>query len=355
MAGAAAGEGGRAERALHRPRRHGYGHLGCYGSPIATPNLDALAKDGLLRSNMHTTELCSPSRSCIITGRNHHSNHLACLTNASTGYPGSDGYIPFENGFLSEILLDQGYTTYCVGKWHLAPEETMTAAGPYDRWPLGREFERYYGFLGGDTHQYYPELVRDNSQTEPEAAPEEGYHLTPDLVAKAKAMIADSKQVAPQEPFFMYLALGAMHSPHHGPREWADRYKGQFDAGWDAYRNQVFERQKQLGILPANTELSRHDPDVQDWDRLPAGERRLHARMMEVFAGFLTHTDHHIGELVQFLKDLGEYENTLIMVISDNASDSALEQPAREKARPKVDAVADRVAQRGRSDDRARS
>jgi arylsulfatase len=298
----------------------GYGHLGCYGSPIATPNLDALAKDGLRYSNMHTTALCSPSRSCIITGRNHHSNHLACLTNASTGYPGSDGYIPFENGFLSEILLDQGYNTYCVGKWHLAPEETMTAAGPYDRWPLGRGFERYYGFLGGDTHQYYPELVRDNSQTEPEATPEAGYHLTPDLVAKAKAMIADAKQVAPQKPFFMYLALGATHSPHHVPREWADRYKGQFDAGWDAYRKQVFERQKQLGILPANTELSRHDPDVQDWDRLPAGERRLYARMMEVFAGFLTHTDHHIGELVQFLKDMGEYENTLIMVISDNGA-----------------------------------
>ena len=183
----------------------GFGHLGCYGSPIATPNIDALAADGLRYSNMHTTALCSPSRSCILTGRNHHSNHLACLTNGSTGYPGSDGYIPFENGFLSEILLQNGYNTYCVGKWHLAPEETMTAAGPYDRWPLGRGFERYYGFLGGDTNQYYPELVRDNSQTEPEKTPEEGYHLTPDLVEKAKAMIADAKQVAPNKPFFMYL------------------------------------------------------------------------------------------------------------------------------------------------------
>ncbi len=298
----------------------GYGHLGCYGSAIATPNIDALARDGLLYTNMHTTALCSPSRSCILTGRNHHSNHLACLTNGSTGYPGSDGYIPFENGFLSEMLKERGYNTYCVGKWHLAPEETMTAAGPYDRWPLGRGFERYYGFLGGDTHQYYPELVRDNSQTEPETTPEQGYHLTVDLVEKAKAMIADAKQVAPSKPFCMYFAPGAMHSPHHVPRQWADRYKGVFDAGWDAYRRQVFARQKELGIVPANTELSRHDPDVQDWEKLAPDERRLYARMMEVFAGFLTHTDHHIGELIQFLKDLGEYENTLIMLISDNGS-----------------------------------
>lgn len=298
----------------------GYGHLGCYGSPIATPNIDALAADGLTYSNMNTTALCSPSRSCILTGRNHHSNHLACLTNGSTGYPGSDGYIPFENGFLSEILRAQGYNTYCVGKWHLAPEETMTAAGPYDRWPLGRGFERYYGFLGGDTHQYYPELVRDNSQTEPETTPEQGYHLTPDLVEKATAMIADAKQVAPDKPFFLYFALGAMHSPHHVPREWADRYAGKFDTGWEAYRREVFDRQKQLGLVPAAAELSAPDPDVAEWESLSADERRLYARMMEVFAGFLEHTDHYIGELVGFLKEIGEYENTVIMLVSDNGS-----------------------------------
>jgi len=298
----------------------GYGHLGCYGSPIKTPNIDALAAQGLLYTNMHTTALCSPSRSCIITGRNHHSNHLACLTNGSTGFPGSDGYIPFQNGFMSEILQINGYSTYAVGKWHLTPEEAMTAAGPFDRWPLGRGFERYYGFLGGDTNQYYPELVRDNSQTEPEKTPEEGYHFTADIVEKAKAMIADSKQVAPNKPFFLYFALGATHSPHHVPKEWADKYKGKFDAGWDAYRKEVFANQKKLGILPPETELSRHDPDVQDWDALPADERRLYARMMEVFAGFLTHTDHYVGELIQFLKDMGEYDNTLIMLVSDNGS-----------------------------------
>lgn len=300
----------------------GFGQLGCFGSPIATPNLDALAADGLRYNNMHTTALCSPSRSCILTGRNHHSNGLACITEGSTGYPGSNGYIPFENGFLSEILQQHGYNTYAVGKWHLTPAEANSAAGPYDRWPLGRGFERFYGFLGGDTHQYYPELVRDNSQTEPEKTPEEGYHLTVDLVEKAKAMIADAKQVAPNKPFFMYFCTGAMHAPHHVPQEWADKYKGQFDDGWDAYREKVFAKQKELGIVPANTTLSRHDPDVPDWNGLSADERKLYARMMEVFAGFLEHTDHYIGELIQFLKDMGEYENTLIMVISDNGASS---------------------------------
>lgn len=300
----------------------GFGQLGCFGSPIATPNLDALAADGLRYSNMHTTALCSPSRSCMLTGRNHHSNGMACITEGSMGYPGSNGNIPFENGFLSEILLQKGYNTYAVGKWHLTPTEQISAAGPYDRWPLGRGFERYYGFLAGDSHQYYPELVRDNTQVEPEKTPEEGYHLTPDLVEKAKAMIADAKQVAPNKPFFMYFCTGAMHAPHHVPKEWADKYKGQFDDGWDAYREKVFARQKEMGIIPPHTTLSRHDPDVQDWNSLSADERRLYARMMEVFAGFLEHTDHYIGELIQFLKELGEYDNTLIMVISDNGASS---------------------------------
>lgn len=298
----------------------GFGHLGCYGSPINTPNIDALAKDGLLYNSMHTTALCSPSRSCMLTGRNHHSNGMSCITEGSTGYPGGNGIIPFENGFLSEILLQNGYNTYAIGKWHLTPAEQTSAAGPYDRWPLGRGFERYFGFLGGDTHQYYPELVRDNSQTEPEKTPEEGYHLTPDLVEKAKAMVADAKQVAPDKPFFMYFCTGAQHAPHHVPKEWADKYKGKFDKGWDAYREETFARQMKLGILPKETTLSRHDPDVQDWSKLSADERRLYARMMEVFAGFLEHTDHHIGELIAFLKEIGEYENTLIMLISDNGA-----------------------------------
>jgi hypothetical protein len=187
-----------------------------------------------------------------------------------------------ENGFLSEILHGQGYNTYAVGKWHLTPADQVSAAGPYDRWPLGRGFDRFYGFLGGDTHQYYPELVADNHRVEPERTPEEGYHLTGDLVDKATAFVAEAKQVAPNKPFFLYFATGAMHAPHHVPKEWADRYQGVFDDGWDASREQVFARQKELGIVPADAELSRHDPDVTPWADCSAEERRLYARMMEV-------------------------------------------------------------------------
>jgi arylsulfatase len=300
----------------------GFGQMGCYGSPISTPNMDALAAEGLLFNNMHTTALCSPSRSCIMTGRNHHSNAMSCITEGSEGFPGSNGNIPFENGMLSEMLLQNGYNTYALGKWHLTPADQISAAGPYDRWPLGRGFERYYGFLGGDTNQYYPELVYDNHSVEAPKTPEEGYHLTEDLVDKAMSFIADSKQVAPDKPFFMYFCPGAMHAPHHVPKEWSDKYKGAFDDGWDAYREKVFARQKELGIVPKDAELSRHDPDVQDWNALSDDEKKLYARMMEVFAGFLTHTDYHYGRLFKFLKDLGQWDNTLIMFISDNGASS---------------------------------
>src|SRR6476659_9790127 len=296
----------------------GFGQLGCYGSPISTPNFDALAENGLRYTNMHTPALCSPSRSCILTGRNHHSNGMAAVTELASGYPGYNGVIPFENGFLSEMLLGHGYSTFMVGKWHLTPSNQETAAGPYDRWPLARGFERFYGFLGGDTSQWYPDLVYDNHQVEPPASPEEGYHLTEDLVDRSIRFIADAKQADPDKPFFLHLCFGATHAPHHVPKEWADKYAGKFDDGWDAYRELVFARQKELGIVPTDAELSRHDPDVPDWDALPEPARRLFSRMMEVFAGFLSHTDHHLGRLLDFLRDQGVLENTIVMVISDN-------------------------------------
>ncbi len=298
----------------------GYGQFGCFGSPIETPNLDSLAAGGLRYTNMHTTALCSPTRACVITGRNHHSNGMACITEGATGYPGYNGQVPFENGYLSEMLLTQGYNTYMIGKYHLIPSELESAAGSYDRWPLGRGFERYYGFLGGDTHQYYPDLVYDNHQVEPPKTPEEGYHLTEDLADKAIQFISDAKQVAPDKPFYLHFCPGATHAPHHVPKEWADKYKGRFDDGWDAYREKVFARQKELGIVPAGAELSRHDPDVPDWDALSPEQKKLYARMMEVFAGFLSHTDYHIGRLLDYLKSIDEFNNTLIMVISDNGA-----------------------------------
>ncbi|MER5384164.1 arylsulfatase [Streptomyces sp. NPDC002688] len=298
----------------------GFGQFGCYGSPIKTPNLDALAAGGLLYNNMHTTALCSPSRSCVVTGRNHHANGMAAITELATGYPGYNGQIPFENGFLSEMLLQHGYNTYMVGKWHLMPSEHESAAGPYDRWPLGRGFERFYGFLGGDTSQWYPDLVYDNHQVEQPATPEEGYHLTEDLADRAMSFIADAKQVAPDKPFHLHFCTGATHAPHHVPKEWADRYRGQFDDGWDSYRNRTFDRQKQLGIVPPDAVMSPRDPDVPAWESLSPDARRLSARMMEVYAGFLSHTDHHIGRLMDFLKEIGEFDNTLVMVVSDNGA-----------------------------------
>ena len=187
----------------------GFGNLGCYGSPIETPNFDAIAANGLRYNNMHTTALCSPSRSCIVTGRNHHSNGMACITELASGYPGYNGVLPFENGLLSEMLLEHGYSTFMVGKWHLTPSNQETAAGPYDRWPLGRGFQRFYGFLGGDTSQWHPDLVYDNHQVEPPKKPEDGYHLSEDLVDKAVSFIADTKQADPQKPFYLHLCFGA--------------------------------------------------------------------------------------------------------------------------------------------------
>ncbi|MGY1668747.1 sulfatase-like hydrolase/transferase [Geodermatophilus sp. SYSU D00696] len=298
----------------------GFGQLGCYGSPISTPNLDGLAASGLRYSNMHTTALCSPSRSCIVTGRNHHSNGMAAITELASGYPGYNGIIPFENGFLSEMLLAHGYNTFMVGKWHLTPSAHETAAGPYDRWPLARGFERFYGFLGGDTSQWYPDLVYDNHQVEPPATPAEGYHLSADLVDRSIQFIADSRQVDPGKPFYLHLCFGAGHAPHHVAKEWADRYAGRFDDGWDAYREQVFAAQQEMGIVPPGTVLSRHDPDVPEWDSLPAPARRLFSRFMEVYAGFLSHTDAQIGRLLDFLRERGDLDNTIVMVVSDNGA-----------------------------------
>ena len=298
----------------------GFGNLGCYGSPIKTPHFDGIAEDGLRYNNMHTTALCSPSRSCIVTGRNHHANGMAAITELATGFPGYNGTMPFENGVLSEILVEHGYSTFMVGKWHLTPSSHETAAGPYDHWPLSRGFQRYYGFLGGDTSQWYPDLVYDNHQVEPPKKPEEGYHLSEDLVDKAVSFIADTKQADPDRPFYLHLCFGATHAPHHVAKEWADEYDGVFDDGWDAYREKTFARQKELGVVPADAELSRHDPDVPEWDSLSEDARRLYVRMMQVFAGFLSHTDAQVGRLLAFLEELGERENTLIMVISDNGA-----------------------------------
>jgi arylsulfatase A-like enzyme len=298
----------------------GYGQLSSFGGLCETPNLDRLAQNGLRYSNFHTTALCSPTRACLLTGRNHHSNAMASIVEVASGFPGYTAEMPFENGFLSEVLNPLGYATYAVGKWHLTPHPQMNMASSTERWPLGRGFDRYYGFMGGDTNQWQPELVYDNHQVEPEKTPEEGYHLTEDLADKAIEFITDLRNVAPKKPFFLYFCPGAGHAPHHVPKDWIEKYEGKFDMGWDRAREIIFERQKQMGIVPAGTQLTPRPHWIQGWDTLTDDEKRLYARMMEVFAAFISHTDHHIGRLLSFLEEIGDLENTLIVAISDNGA-----------------------------------
>jgi len=300
----------------------GYGQMSAFGGLVNTPNIDRLAQNGLRYTDMHTTALCSPTRSCILTGRNHHSNGVAAIMETATGYPGYDGRMPFENGMLPEMLLEHGYNTFCVGKWHLSPAEESTPAGPFHRWPLGRGFERYYGFLGGETNQWFPDLTYDNHSVPQPKTVEEGYHLDEDLADHAIKFILDAHVNAPDKPFFLYYAPGCAHAPHQVAKEWIDKYKGKFDMGWDEYRQVVFQRQKELGIFSENTELSPRDPDVPEWDTLTAEEKQLYARFMEVYAGFLEHCDYQFGRVMKALENINELENTLIMMIPDNGASS---------------------------------
>jgi arylsulfatase len=316
----------------------GFSAMSGYGGPIDTPHIDRISADGLRYTQFHTTALCSPTRSCLLTGRNHTRNSMACITEAASGFPTASGTIPPENGMLSEILGELGWNTYMVGKWHLCPTVEMNLASTRRNWPSGRGFERWYGFLGAETSQWFPDLVYDNHPVEQPSSPEEGYHFGVDITDKAIEFIRDAKSVAPNKPFFLYYSPGACHAPHHAPKEWSDRYKGQFDMGYEAMREQTLARQKEMGIVPHDTELppvnplgthERTGPDGQPfppldvtrpWDSLSADEQRLFARMAEVYAGFLSHADDQIGRLLDFLDFIGERENTLIMLVSDNGA-----------------------------------
>jgi arylsulfatase A-like enzyme len=314
----------------------GFSAMEPYGGLIETPNIKRIADRGLAYTSFHTTALCSPTRSCLLTGRNHTTNGMGCITEATSGFPNANGHIPFECANLAEVLGQRGWNTYHVGKWHLCAEDEMNLASSKRQWPLGRGFERYYGFLGGETNQWLPDLVYDNHPVEPPASPEDGYHLTVDLTDKAIEFIQDAKAIAPDKPFFLYYCPGAAHAPHHVPQEWADRYEGRFDMGYEAYRELVFQRQQELGILPEGTELSPLDPyaattshdgqawpeldQVRPWDSLTEDEQRLFARMAEVYAGFLSHADHQLGRLLDHLEHTGELDNTIIVLVSDNGA-----------------------------------
>jgi arylsulfatase A-like enzyme len=316
----------------------GYGALEPYGGPIETPTMRRIAEDGVRYSNFHTTALCSPTRSSLLNGRNATSNNMACITEGAAGFPGFSARIPFENGLISEVLDAQGWNTYAIGKWHLTPSDESDASSWKGRWPLGRGFQRFYGFMGGETHQWYPDLVYDNHTVEAPATPEEGYHLSADLADKAIRFVRDAKSVAPQKPWFMYFCPGCAHAPHHVFKEWADRYKGKFDEGYEAIRSTILANQKQMGLLADDVELSpinpHGEPDltspdgkpwpaldfVRPWDSLNEEERRLFARMAEVYAGFVSYTDDQIGRFIAYLEESEQLENTIIVVVSDNGS-----------------------------------
>lgn len=296
----------------------GFSQLGCYGSTIATPCIDGLAQQGVRFTNFHVPALCSPSRAALLTGRNHHAVGMGTVCDMAAGFPGYDATIPREAGFLPEVLRDAGYSTFAVGKWHLAPEPELGPAGPFESWPLQRGFERYYGFLPGKTDHWCPELTEDNHHVDRDFDGE--YHLTTDLVDRAIGYITDQRVGAPDRPFFLYLSLGAVHAPHHAPREYIDRYRGAFDDGWDDVRSAWFERQRRLGVAPADTDLPPANPGVPRWSELDADTRRACARQQEVLAGFLEHTDAQLARLVGFLERIGELDNSLLLVLSDNGA-----------------------------------
>ena len=300
----------------------GYAQVGCFGSVIDTPNIDALAGQGVRLANFHTAALCSPTRSCLLTGRNHHTNGMGRVADLAMGFPGYWGTVPPENGFLSEILRTHGYSTYAVGKWHLTPDDETHMAADRSSWPLGRGFDRWYGFHGGETHQFVPTLYCDNHSVQPPRTPAEGYHLTEDLVDHAIEYLSDLRNADGEQPFFLYFATGACHSPHHAPPEWIERYRGVFDDGWDALRERILARQIELGIVPADIELSPRPPWVPAWDELAPEDQKVAARFMECFAGFLSHTDDQIGRLLAHLDASGDADNTIVVLVSDNGASS---------------------------------
>lgn len=297
----------------------GYAQLGCYGSGIETPTLDRLAADGLAYTNFHSTAMCSPSRACLLTGRNHHSVGVGAISHYSNGLPNNRGKINPGTATLPGVLRSAGYATLAVGKWHLTPPEETNAVGPFDAWPLGVGFERFYGFLDSMTDQWTPDLFRDNHRLDVPQR-EAGYHLSEDLTREAITMVREQVSLAPERPFFLYLAYGACHAPHQAPEPFLDKYRGRFDHGWDEERERCFSRQQAAGLLPTGTRLAPRNPGVPLWADLTAAERALHSREQEAFAAFLDHTDACIGRLVEELAQQGILDSTLVIVVSDNGA-----------------------------------
>ncbi|MFM7518916.1 MAG: arylsulfatase [Planctomycetota bacterium] len=298
----------------------GFGHSSAFGGPCAMPTLEKLARNGLKYNRFHTTALCSPTRMALLTGYNHHSNNAGAIMEVATAFPGNTGIRPQSITPMAEVLRLNGYSTSAWGKYHETPPWEVSVSGPFDRWPTRSGFDEFFGFIGGETNQWDPMIVHGTTPSrKPDDAPD--YHFTTDMTDRAIAWVRSQQALTPDKPFFMYFATGATHAPHHAPREWIDKYKGAFDAGWDALRERTLARQIELGVVPEGTKLAPKPAAIKDWSTLSADERRLFARQMEVFAGFASHTDHEVGRLVQSLADIGALDDTLFLyVVGDNGA-----------------------------------
>lgn len=298
----------------------GFAQVSAFGSDIETPAMDRVAAQGLRFNRYHTTAMCSPTRASLLTGRNSHAVGNGFVADIPTGYPGYTGRIPPSAATVARVLRDAGWATMAVGKWHLTPRNDRSAAGPYDTWPLAQGFEHFYGFLHGDANQWTPTLYRDNSPVRPPGTPEQGYHLSEDLADEAIRQVKDLKHAAPDKPFFLYFTPGTAHAPHQVPQPWIQRYAGQFDLGWEGWRAGNYQRQLEAGIIPTSTKLAERPSWVPGWESFSPAERQVLARFQEAFAGFLTHFDAQLGRLLDQLDLMGELDNTLVIITSDNGA-----------------------------------
>lgn len=298
----------------------GFGHSSAFGGPINMPTLEKMASEGLRYNRFHTTALCSPTRTALLTGYNHHSNNAGAIMEVATAFPGNTGVRPQTITPAAEVLRMNGYSTGAFGKYHETAPWEVSVSGPFDRWPTGSGFDKFYGFIGGETNQWHP-LVFDGTATIDVPDEEPGYHFTTDMTNQAIGWMSQQQSLTPDKPFYMYFATGATHAPHHAPKEYIDKYKGKFSQGWDKLREETLERQKKLGIVPQNTALAPKPQAIKDWDKLTGDEKRLFERQMEVFAGFAEHTDYEVGRLVSALEKIGELDNTLFFyIVGDNGS-----------------------------------
>ena len=301
----------------------GFGHASAFGGAVPTPAMDRLASNGLRFNTFHTTALCSPTRAALLTGRNHHSVGTGVVVEMGTGYPGYTGLVPNSTAGLPEILRQNGYATAAFGKWHNTPDNEISPAGPFDRWPTGKiwGFEYFYGFMNGETHQYYPVLYRNTTPVAQPKSPEEGYHITNDLVDEAIGWLNQLNATNPRKPWFVYFSTGAIHAPHHTPKPYSEKYKGQFDTGWDKYREETFTRQKKIGIIPESAKLTPRPKEIPAWDQQSDEAKRVYRRLMENYSGFLDQTDEQVGRLITAVEKSGELENTLIIyIVGDNGA-----------------------------------